>query len=313
MYAFPQMTELMGHPEISGFFALFKPAGLSSAAALNIAKKTLQVEKAGFLGTLDLPATGVLPIAVGHATKIIPFLPPGDKEYVGELVLGLRTVTDDLAGTIIETQNIGDLSEESVKHAMQVVAAQPRQVPPHVSAKQQHGVRGYKAVRSGRQPLEFQAVPVHVEQLTVLRCEWEDHRYYHVYFRMKVTPGFYVRAFCRDVGRVIGCGGCMGHLLRTSASGFGVRESVSLEVMQRRVQCGDLGFITWGEDRPCLLASFEQIKMDAQAWQFFSHGLSIPWDGPDGKILVVRHPDGRIAGMAEIRGGRAQPVRVFSR
>ncbi len=303
----------MDHPEISGFFALFKPAGLSSAAALNIAKKTLQVEKAGFLGTLDLPATGVLPIAVGHATRIIPFLPSGDKEYVGELVLGLKTVTDDLAGTIIETQDIGDLSEEDVGRAMQVVAAQPRQVPPHVSAKQQHGIRGYKAVRSGRQPIDFKAVPVHVKHFTVLRCEWENRRYYHVYFRMEVTPGFYVRAFCRDVGIVLGCGGCMGHLLRTNASGFRVRESVSLEVMRRRVQCGDLGFITWGEDRPCLLGTFEQIRMDTQAWQLFSHGLSVPWDGPDGKILVVRHPDGGIAGIAEIQERRARPVRVFYR
>ncbi len=90
------------HPE--GFFALFKPSGLSSAGALRAVKGILSADKAGFLGTLDVPAMGVLPVAIGSATKLISFLPPSEKEYVGELVLGITTITDDMDGEVVERQ-----------------------------------------------------------------------------------------------------------------------------------------------------------------------------------------------------------------
>ncbi|MFZ2412798.1 MAG: hypothetical protein WAW16_01025, partial [Candidatus Cryosericum sp.] len=130
-----------------GFFALFKPKGLSSAGALRVTKAILGADKAGFLGTLDVPAMGVLPIALGSATKLISFLPPSEKEYVGELVLGISTNTDDMDGEVIERKDTTDLKDDAVKRAIEAVAAQVEQVPPHVSAKQQNGVRGYKAMR----------------------------------------------------------------------------------------------------------------------------------------------------------------------
>ena len=233
----------MSHPE--GFFALFKPSGLSSAGALSLVKRILGADKAGFLGTLDVPAMGVLPIALGSATKLISFLPVSEKEYIGELVLGISTITDDMDGEVTDRRGATGVEDDAVKRAIETVAAQSEQVPPHVSAKQQEGVRGYKAMRAQGRLIDFAAVPVAIRQLAVLQ-ERQDRDLRRIVFRMTVTPGFYVRGFCRDVGALLGCGACMGKLLRTKAQGFGVLDTLSLARLQRRAQSGDLSFLTWG-------------------------------------------------------------------
>ena len=294
-----------------GFFALFKPSGLSSAGALRVVKGILGADKAGFLGTLDVPAMGVLPIALGSATKLISFLPPSEKEYVGELVLGITTITDDMDGEVIERRGTTGLEDDAVKRAIEAVAAQTEQVPPHVSAKQQDGVRGYKAMRGQGRLIDFAAVPVTVRRLTVLQ-ERQDADLRRIVFRMTVTPGFYVRGFCRDVGALLGCGACMGRLLRTGAHGFGVADTLSLATLRRRVQGGDLSFLTWGETKEGLLATLPHIALDDRPMEAFGHGLPVDCDMGETSTAMVKRPDGRLGGVAEIRAGKAWPVKVFS-
>jgi len=297
------------HPE--GFFALFKPSGLSSAGALRVVKGILSADKAGFLGTLDVPAMGVLPVAVGSATKLISFLPPSEKEYVGELVLGITTITDDMEGEVIERRGATGLEDVVVKKAIESVTAQTEQVPPHVSAKHQDGVRGYKAMRGQGRLIDFAPVPVTVRQFSVLQ-ERQDADLRRIVFRMTVTPGFYVRGFCRDVGAILGCGGCMGRLLRTGAHGFGVSDTLSLATLRRRVQAGDLSFLTWGETDAGLLATLPQISLDDVQWNAFGHGLAVDCDVREGTTAMVKRPDGRLGGVAAGRAGKAWPLKVFS-
>ena len=297
------------HPE--GFFALFKPSGLSSAGALRVVKGILSADKAGFLGTLDVPAMGVLPVAVGSATKLISFLPPSEKEYVGELVLGITTITDDMEGEVIERRGATGLEDVVVKKAIESVTAQTEQVPPHVSAKHQDGVRGYKAMRGQGRLIDFAPVPVTVRRFSVLQ-ERQDADLRRIVFRMTVTPGFYVRGFCRDVGAILGCGGCMGRLLRTGAHGFGVSDTLSLATLRRRVQAGDLSFLTWGETDAGLLATLPQISLDDVQWNAFGHGLAVDCDVREGTTAMVKRPDGRLGGVAAGRAGKAWPLKVFS-
>jgi tRNA pseudouridine55 synthase len=294
-----------------GFFALFKPSGLSSAGALRVVKGILSVDKAGFLGTLDVPAMGVLPVAIGSATKLISFLPPSEKEYVGELVLGVTTITDDMDGEVVERSGVEGLDDERIRRAIGVVAAQTEQVPPHVSAKQQDGVRGYKAMRGQGRLIDFAPVPVTVRRLTVLQ-ERQDADLRRVVFRMTVTPGFYVRGFCRDVGAVLGCGACMGRLLRTGTHGFGVQDALSLSALRRRVQGGDLSFLTWGETKEGLLAAVLHIVLDDVQWQAFGHGLPVECEMAEAAAVVVKRADGRLGGVAAIRAGKAWPLKVFN-
>jgi tRNA pseudouridine55 synthase len=297
------------HPE--GFFALFKPSGLSSAGALRVVKGILSADKAGFLGTLDVPAMGVLPVAVGSATKLISFLPPSEKEYVGELVLGITTITDDMEGEVIERRGATGLEDVVVKEAIESVTAQTEQVPPHVSAKHQDGVRGYKAMRGQGRLIDFAPVPVTVRRFSVLQ-ERQDADLRRIVFRMTVTPGFYVRGFCRDVGAILGCGGCMGRLLRTGAHGFGVSDTLSLATLRRRVQAGDLSFLTWGETDAGLLSTLPQISLNDVQWSAFVHGLAVDCDMGDGTTAMVKCPDGRLGGVAAGRTGKAWPLKVFS-
>jgi tRNA pseudouridine55 synthase len=297
------------HPE--GFFALFKPSGLSSAGALRVVKGILSADKAGFLGILDVPAMGVLPVAVGSATKLISFLPPSEKEYVGELVLGITTITDDMDGEVIERRGATGLEDEAVRKAIETVTAQTEQVPPHVSAKQQDGVRGYKAMRGQGRLIDFAPVPVAVRRMAVLQ-EHQDADLRRIVFRITVTPGFYVRGFCRDVGAVLGCGACMGRLLRTGAHGFGVSDTLSLATLRRRVQGGDLSFLTWGETEVGLLATLPHIALDDVQWSEFGHGLPVDCDMGEEATAMVKRPNGRLGGVAEVRAGKAWPVKVFS-
>jgi tRNA pseudouridine55 synthase len=294
-----------------GFFALFKPSGLSSAAALRVVKGILKADKAGFLGTLDVPAMGVLPVAVGSATKLISFLPPSEKEYVGELVLGITTITDDMEGKVVERRGATGLEDAVVKKAIESVTAQTEQVPPHVSAKQQDGVRGYKAMRGQGRLIDFAPVPVAVRWLSVLQ-ERQDADLQRIVFRMTVTPGFYVRGFCRDVGAILGCGACMGRLLRTGAHGFGVNDTLSLATLRRRVQAGDLSFLTWGETNVGLLATLPQITLDDVQWSAFEHGLAVNCDAGEETTAMVKRADGRLGGVAAGRAGKAWPLKVFS-
>jgi len=299
----------MSHPE--GFFALFKPSGLSSAGALSLVKRILGADKAGFLGTLDVPAMGVLPIALGSATKLISFLPVSEKEYIGELVLGISTITDDMDGEVTDRRGATGVEDDAVKRAIETVAAQSEQVPPHVSAKQQEGVRGYKAMRAQGRLIDFAAVPVAIRQLAVLQ-ERQDRDLRRIVFRMTVTPGFYVRGFCRDVGALLGCGACMGKLLRTKAQGFGVLDTLSLARLQRRAQSGDLSFLTWGETETGLLATLPHIVLDDLQWTAFCHGLPVACAMEESTTSMVNRPDGRLGGVTEIRAGKAWPVRVFN-
>ena len=278
---------------------------------MRVVKGILSADKAGFLGTLDVPAMGVLPIAVGSATKLISFLPPSEKEYVGELVLGITTITDDMEGEVIERRGATGLEDAVVKKAIESVTAQTEQVPPHVSAKQQDGVRGYKAMRGQGRLIDFPPVPVVVRRLSVLQ-ERQDADLRRIVFRMTVTPGFYVRGFCRDVGAILGCGACMGRLLRTGAHGFFVSDTLSLATLRRRVQAGDLSFLTWGETDVALLGTLPQILLGDVEWSAFGHGLAVDCDMGEGTTAMVKCPDGRLGGVAEVRVGKAWPVKVFS-
>lgn len=294
-----------------GFFALFKPSGLSSAGALRVVKGILRADKAGFLGTLDVSATGVLPVALGSATKLIPFLPPSEKEYVGELVLGIATITDDMDGEVIDRRGAMGLEDAAVKKAIERVTAQTQQVPPHVSAKQLDGVRGYKAMRGQGRLIDFAPVPVAVRRLSVLQ-ERQDADLRRIVFRMTVTPGFYVRGFCRDVGAILGCGGCMGTLLRTRAHGFDVADTLSLATLQHRAQGGDFSFLTWGETKVGLLARLPHMTLGDVQWKAFGHGIAVDSDMGEEATVLVKRPDGRLGGVAEVRAGKAWPMKVFS-
>jgi hypothetical protein len=104
----------------------------------------------------------------------------------------------------------------------------------------------------------------------------------------------------------------MGRLLRTGAHGFGVSDTLSLATLRRRVQGGDLSFLTWGETEVGLLATLPHIALSDVQWSAFVHGLAVDCDMGDGATAMVKRPDGRLGGVAAVRAGKAWPLKVFS-
>lgn len=216
----------------SGFLNILKPPGMTSHDVVAFVRKRYpRGTKVGHLGTLDPAAAGVLPLAVGRATKLIPLLPnlgSSMKSYLAHLQLGLSTSTDDLEGETLtrgDEAEIAAITREKVEQALHRFRGKSSQVPPQVSAVRQDGKRAYERVRQG-QEVSLKAREVTVEQLDLL--DFEEGRAFLKVF-MVCGSGTYVRSLARDLGEVLGVGGALAFLLRTHSGPFHLEDGISLE------------------------------------------------------------------------------------
>ncbi|AGT10484.1 tRNA pseudouridine(55) synthase TruB [Paracoccus aminophilus] len=189
--------------DISGWLVIDKPAGVGSTDVVGKVRWALDAKKAGHAGTLDPDATGVLAIALGEATKTVPYLTEALKCYDFTVVWGAETSSDDASGAVIKTSEARP-SEEAIRAALPAFIGDIMQVPPRVSAVKVDGERAYDLAREGEE-VELAARPLWVEslELTALREGQAD-------LRMVCGKGGYVRAIARDLGRALGC---LGHVL----------------------------------------------------------------------------------------------------
>lgn len=208
--------------ELHGVLVVDKPAGPTSHDVVEAVRRGLGVRKAGHTGTLDPFATGVLGVCLGRATRLARFLAAGEKQYRARLRLGFATSTDDLEG-----EPLGEVATR-LPTAAQVRAACARlvgplqQVPPAFSAKRVAGRRAYEVARRGGAPA-LEAAPVHVQALELVAFEGE-----HVELEVRCSPGTYVRALARDLGRDLGVGGHLVALRRLRTGGLGLEHAVVL-------------------------------------------------------------------------------------
>ena len=189
---------------VSGWLVVDKPAGVTSTAVVNKVKWALSAQKAGHAGTLDPDATGVLAVALGEATKTIPYITDALKCYRFRVVLGAATDTDDASGAVIATSDTRP-TDDRIEAALARFRGQIEQVPPQYSAVKVDGERAYDLAREG-EAMDLAARPLWVERLVVLGRPDADH----VDLEMVCGKGGYVRAIARDLGQVLGC---LGHVL----------------------------------------------------------------------------------------------------
>ena len=200
---------------MNGVLVVDKPAGVSSALAVDRVKKLLRAKRVGHAGTLDPIATGVLPICVGEATKLAGYMLAEDKEYIADLVLGIETDTLDRAGTVTARHEIDvDVSRQAVLAALAARAGEHDQIPPMFSAIKQGGVRLYKRARQGEE-VERQPRRVRIDRLELLELDLPRVR-----IAIACSKGTYVRSLIADLGRDLGCGAHMTELRRTRAGIF---------------------------------------------------------------------------------------------
>lgn len=211
---------------IDGFLILNKPVGMTSNRALQIVKRLYNAKKAGFVGTLDPFASGMLPICFGKATKLSEKLHEFPKTYIAELKLGAATSTGDTEGEVIETLPVPDLSPEGIEAAMQGFRVKIKQVPPMFSALKREGKPLYELARQGI-VVDRPAREVEVYSLECLSVEAAILR-----FKVSSSKGFYVRTLGEDLAKALGtCGHLMG-LYRQDCAGFSKRDMVELPLLQ---------------------------------------------------------------------------------
>jgi tRNA pseudouridine55 synthase len=291
---------------ISGWLIVDKPAGVTSTAVVNKVKWAFSAQKAGHAGTLDPDATGVLAVALGEATKTIPYITDALKCYRFRVVLGAATDTDDASGTLIATSALRP-TDDQIEAALGAFRGQIEQVPPQYSAVKVDGERAYDLAREG-EAMDLAARPLWVEQLAVTGRPDADH----VDLEMVCGKGGYVRSIARDLGQALGCLGHVEWLRRTWSGTFLVEQGVTLaqieaeaktEALDTHLLPLELGL----QDLPEFTATLEGAARlrNGNPGQVIGHA---DW-GTEGWASL----DGRAVAVGHYRGGELHPSRVFNR
>ena len=219
---------------ISGWLVIDKPPGMTSTAVVNKVRWALGARKAGHAGTLDPVATGLLAVALGEATKTVPYVTDALKAYRFTVRLGLATNTDDSEGEVI-AQSDRRPSDEEIKAALGRFVGDIMQVPPKFSAVKIDGKRAYKLARDGEE-VEIAARPLWVEELVMVDRPDPGH----VVLEMTCGKGGYVRSIARDLGEVLGCYGHVTALRRLWAGPFSTEAALSIDEVERLARTPEL-------------------------------------------------------------------------
>lgn len=220
--------------DISGWLVVDKPAGITSTAVVNKVKWALNANKAGHAGTLDPDATGVLAVALGEATKTVPYITDALKAYTFTVQFGAATNTDDAEGEIIASSDQRP-TDDDICAALVPFIGDINQVPPKFSAVKIDGQRAYKLARSG-EDVEIAARPLWVEDLNFISRPDADH----VELELTCGKGGYVRAIARDLGVALGCYGHVRQLRRIWSGPFETSDAISFETIEKLAKSPDL-------------------------------------------------------------------------
>ncbi|MBP0013069.1 MAG: tRNA pseudouridine(55) synthase TruB [Roseofilum sp. SBFL] len=293
-----------------GFLNLNKPPGYTSHDCVARVRRLLHTKRVGHGGTLDPAAVGVLPIAVGKATRLLQFLPQ-DKAYQATIKFGLRTETDDLEGEAIESQPVPDLSLESIQLVLSEFQGKIEQIPPIYSAIQVGGKRLYKLARQG-EVVQVPARTVEVYDLQVL--DWRPGNFPELDLAIACGPGTYIRAIARDLGDRVNAGATLAQLTRTQSSGFRLSQSMTLEELETQVEQQTFtpisGQVALSHLPECILSP-SQVR----SW-FHGQQLSIRDQTVSGTVVRVSSQTGEFLGIGELEQTDLQwvlhPKVVFS-
>ena len=228
---------------MNGIINLKKEAGMTSHDAVFKLRKILGTKKIGHGGTLDPDVVGVLPIAVGKATRMVEFMQDEGKVYEGEITLGYSTTTEDASGEVVaETPVLSPLDEKLVDEAIASLTGPITQIPPMYSAVKVNGRKLYEYARAGQEVErpERQVIIYSFERTSPICYEDKLARFT---FRVKCSKGTYIRTLSVDLGKKLGYAAHMSHLTRTSAAGLQLEDSLTLEEIAEKVEAGQLDFL----------------------------------------------------------------------
>ena len=210
-------------PTPFGFLIIDKPKGVTSHDCVKTIRKLFSIKKVGHGGTLDPGVTGVLPIALGNATRLLPYLAKS-KTYKAIIQLGTTTTTDDLFGDIIAKAIWPEINKNELEKYLDQFRGKFLQQPPNISSVHIEGERAYKRARRG-EAFSLPSKEINIYELLLLNWDQETGE---LEINVHCSPGTYIRSIARDLGIKLGCGGCLARLRRTQAQGFQEREALQL-------------------------------------------------------------------------------------
>ncbi len=297
---------------VSGWLILDKPVDFGSTEAVSKIKWLLNAQKAGHAGTLDPLASGMLPIALGDATKTVPYVMDGRKIYEFTVTWGEERSTDDLEGEVTASSDTRP-AEQAIRDLLPSYTGTISQIPPQFSAIKIAGERAYDLAREG-ETVEIPAREVEIFRLTLLGVgENEAH------FEVECGKGTYVRSLARDFGRELGCYGHISNLRRTFVAPFGedkmvpLADLVALETIEdrdERLAALDAYLIDTAEalsSLPHLPVTEEQAHRIKMGNPIILRGRDVPVEEPEAYATVR----GRLIAIGEIGQGEFRPKRVF--
>ncbi len=290
---------------VSGWLVVDKPAGITSTAVVNKVKWAFDAQKAGHAGTLDPAATGVLAVALGEATKTVPYITDALKAYVFTIRLGQSTNTDDAEGVVTGESDLRPTDAE-IKEALHAFAGDVMQVPPAFSAVKINGERAYTLARDGEE-FEIAARPLWVEELVMTGRPDADH----VMLEMTCGKGGYVRSVARDLGSALGCLGHVVTLRRIWSGPFTAEEGIDLATLDRLAKSAELdAYLRPLEDGLADLPSVQCPEASVAKLRNGNPGLVFAGDVEFGDTCWAVH-DGRAVAVGKYRSGELYPTRVF--
>lgn len=280
---------------IAGFLNLYKPTGWTSHDCVAKLRRLLKLKKVGHGGTLDPAATGVLPVALGRATRLLQYL-PSDKAYRAVIRFGVTTSTDDLEGDVLLSQPAPDLTKTAAIASLSQFIGTIEQIPPRYSAVQVEGKRLYDLARKGQ---EFEVPKRTVTVHHIEPVAWQTGDFPELTVDIACGAGTYIRAIARDLGNILGTGATLAALERTKSSGFTLDTSLTLEQLEAQLEAGAFEPIPPEialQHLPRLLLTEEQAK----CWQ---QGQKIPYKFLQADLDCLHYqvlsPDEEFLGITE--------------
>ncbi|SMH46207.1 tRNA pseudouridine(55) synthase TruB [Maritimibacter sp. HL-12] len=292
--------------DVHGWLVVDKPAGITSNAVVNKVRWAFGAKKAGHAGTLDPEATGVLAVALGEATKTVPYITDAFKAYRFTVKLGEATNTDDAEGEVIATSDLRP-DDAEIAAALGGFTGEIMQVPPKFSAVKIDGERAYKLARDDEE-FEIAARPLWVESLEMVARPDADH----VTLEMVCGKGGYVRAIARDLGATLGCLGHVVELRRTWSGPFDAEDGVTMDLIEELAKSPDLDdYLRPLEDG---LEDLPELKATAEGANRLRHGnqgMVIASDVEYGDEAWASY-EGKAVAVGIYKAGELHPSRVFN-
>ena len=307
--------------DINGWIVLDKPIGMTSTHAVSIVKRLFAAKRAGHAGTLDPLASGCLPIALGEATKTVPYVMNGRKIYQFTVRWGEERDTDDAEGRIVGTETRRP-TEQEIRSLLPQFTGTIAQVPPRFSAVKIEGERAYDLARSG-EVVELAERPVDIHWLDLVALPDADH----AMFAAECGKGTYVRSLARDMGRALGCCGHVSALRRTSVGPFAETDAIPVDRLQEAatvpaspVPGSHAGRLTDGlaallQPVARALEVLPMLNVSQADGARLARGQAVLLRGRDAPIMegvVAIASEGNLIALAEVTGGELHPRRIFN-